>query len=177
FMRLDPPTIRNLEIFQGWDFTGGQPTGSLVATIDLTITPMAGRRLRKWLRHPLLDVIELRARQDAVEWFFKREPVRKKIRAALDEVLDIERLLGRVRRKLAVPMEVVALAQSLRNIPAIRSILEKQKAPAEFIKQLKGCEDIVDYVLRAITDRPPSDFERGNIIRPGFSEELDELRD
>ncbi|NOT61332.1 MAG: DNA mismatch repair protein MutS, partial [Acidobacteria bacterium] len=69
FMRLDPQTARNLEIFQGWDFTGGQPTGSLVATIDLTITPMGARRLRRWLRHPLLDVVELRARQDAVEWF------------------------------------------------------------------------------------------------------------
>src|SRR5262249_41064497 len=165
FMRLDPPTIRNLEIFQGWDFTGGQPTGSLVATIDLTITPMAGRRLRRALRNPLLDPIELRTRQDAVEWFFDRESVRKKIRAALDEVLDIERLLGRVRRKLAVPREVVALAHSLRHIPLIRSILEKQKAPRDFTRPLTDCEDIVDYVSRAITDRPPSDFERGNIIR------------
>jgi len=177
FMQLDPQTIRNLEIFQGWDFTGGQPTGSLVSTIDLTITPMGGRRLRNWLRHPLLDVHELRARQDAIEWFFKREAAREKIRAALNEILDIERLLGRIRRKLAVPMEVVTLARSLRVVPAIRAALEKQKAPSEFIKPLKDCEDVVDYVARAITDRPGSDFERGNIIRAGFSEELDELRD
>ena len=177
FMQLDPQTIRNLEIFQGWDFTGGQPTGSLVSTIDLTITPMGGRRLRNWLRHPLLDVHELRARQDAIEWFFKREAAREKIRAALNEILDIERLLGRIRRKLAVPMEVVTLARSLRVVPAIRAALEKQKAPPGFIKPLKDCEDVVDYVARAITDRPGSDFERGNIIRAGFSEELDELRD
>ncbi len=176
FMRLDPQTMRNLEIFQGWDFTGGQPTGSLVSTIDLTATPMGGRRLRRWLRHPLLDVVELRARQDAVEWFFKREAVREKIRAGLNEILDIERLLGRIRRKIAVPMEVVMLARSLRAAPAIRSALEKHKAPSGFIKPLKDCEDVVDYVLRAVTDRPSSDFERGNIIRAGFSAELDELR-
>lgn len=176
FMRLDPQTMRNLEIFLGWDFTGGAPTGSLISTIDLTITPMGGRRLRRWLRHPLLDIYELQARQEAIGWFFKREAVRGRIREALNEVLDIERLLGRIRRKLAVPMEVVALARSLRSIPAIRSTLEKHRAPAEFIKPLKDCQDIVGYVTRAITDRPPADFERGNIIRQNFSEELDELR-
>lgn len=176
FVRLDPQTIRNLEIFQGWDFTGGVPTGSLVSTIDLTITPMGGRRLRRWLRHPLLDIHELRARQNAIDWFFKREAVRAKVREALNEVLDLERLLGRIRRKLAVPMEVVGLARSLKAIPAIRSILEKHHAPSEFVQSLQDCEDLVDYVARAITDRPSSDFERGNIIRTGFSDELDELR-
>ncbi|MGH9844787.1 MAG: DNA mismatch repair protein MutS [Blastocatellia bacterium] len=177
FMRLDAQTMRNLEVFQGWDFTGGQPTGSLVSTIDLTITPMGARRLRRWLRHPLLDVMELRARQDAVEWFTRREALREKVRASLSGVLDIERMLGRIRRKLAVPMEIVTLAHSLRAIPALRAALEKQKAPADFVKPLKDCEDIVAYISRAVTDHPPADFERGNIIRAGFSEELDTLRD
>ncbi len=176
FMRLDPQTMRNLEIFQGWDFTGGQPTGSLVSTIDLTVTPMGGRRLRRWLRHPLLDIVELRARQDTVEWFFKREAVREKIRAAMNEILDIERLLGRIRRKIAAPMEVVALARSLRGVAPIRFTLDKQKAPSDFTRTLKDCDDIVDYVTRAITDRPPSEIERGAVIRAGFSTELDELR-
>jgi DNA mismatch repair protein MutS len=176
FMRLDPQTIRDLEIFQGWDFSGGAPTGSLVSMIDMTITPMGGRRLRRWLRHPLLDIGELRARQEAIDWFFKHQAVCGRIREALNEVLDIERLLGRIRRKLAVPMEAVVLARSLKAIPAIRSTLEKDRAPAEFIKPLKDCEDLVDYITRAITDRPPADFERGNIIRQAFSEELDELR-
>jgi len=176
FMRLDPQTIRNLEVFQGWDFTGGAPTGSLVATIDLTATPMGGRRLRRWLRHPLLDLSELRARQEAVEWAYKYEAVREKARAALGEVLDLERLLGRIRRRLAVPAEVVALAHSLKAVPPIRSTLEKQHAPAEFIRPLERCDDLIEFIERAITDRPPSDFERGGIIRAGFSPELDELR-
>lgn len=176
FMQLDPQTVRNLEIFQGWDFTGGAPTGSLVATLDLTATPMGARKLRRWLRQPLLDLIELHARQDAVEWFFNRKPVREKLRELLDDVLDIERLLGRIRRRIAVPTEIVALGQSLRIVPQIRALLEKSKAPKEFTATLKDCEDIVQFVARAITDRPPSDFERGNIIRAGFSKELDELR-
>jgi DNA mismatch repair protein MutS len=176
FMRLDPQTVRNLEIFQGWDFTGGQPTGSLVATIDLTITAMSGRRLRRWLRHPLLDLVELRARQEAIEWFWQRAAIREKLREVLAEVLDIERLLGRIRRKLAMPMEVVTLAHSLKAVPQLRALLEKHPAPVEFTKSLKDCEDIVEFIARAVTDRPSADFERGNIIRAGFSKELDELR-
>ena len=177
FLRLDPNALRNLEVFQSWDFTGGAPTGSLVNTIDLTVTPMGGRLLRKWLRYPLLDVTEIRARQDAIEWFVKKLTPREKVREALTSVLDLERLLGRVRRKVAVPTEVVTLTQSLRALPEIRSTLEKAKAPAHFIVPLEQCSDLVEYAGRAITDRPPSDFERGNIMRVGFSPELDELRD
>lgn len=177
FMRLDPQTMRNLEVLQGWDFTGGQPTGALVTTIDLTSTPMGGRQLRRWLRHPLLDIHELRARQNAIEWFHKRATLREKLRTGLSEILDIERLLGRIRRRLAVPMEVVLLARSLGQIPPLRTLLEKAKAPGEFVKPLQDCADIAAYVARAISDRPPADFERGNIIRAGFSAELDELRD
>lgn len=176
FLRLDPNAMRNLEVFQSWDYTGGAPTGSLVSTIDLTITPMGGRLLRNWLRHPLLDLTELRGRQDAVEWFVKKAAARETLRETLADVLDLERLLGRIRRKIAVPTEVVTLAQSLRALPAIRAALEKHKAPAPFTAPLEQCNDIAEYVTRAITDRPPSDFERGNIIRPGFSAELDELR-
>ena len=177
FMRLDPNALRNLEIFQSWDFTGGAPTGSLVNTIDLTLTPMGGRLLRRWLRYPLLDVSEIRARQDAIEWFVKKPAPREKLREALSSVLDLERLLGRIRRKIAVPSEVVTLAQSLRALPEIRATLEKAKAPAHFLAPLEQCVDLVDYASRAITERPPSDFERGNIIREGFAKELDELRD
>lgn len=177
FMRLDPNALRNLEVFQGWDYTGGAPTGSLVSTIDLTLTPMGGRLLRKWLRHPLLDLKALEARQDAVEWFVQRPTPREKLREAFAEVLDLERLLGRVRRKIAVPAEVVTLAQSLRALPTICAVLEKSKAPAEFLMPIEQCQDVVEFVAGSITERPPSDFERGNIIRAGFSQELDELRD
>jgi DNA mismatch repair protein MutS len=176
FMWLDPQAIRNLEVFRGEDFTGGAAAGSLVATIDLTVTPMGGRRLRRWLRHPLLDTSELRARQDAVEWFYKRPAARDRVRAMLADVLDVERLLGRIRRRLAVPAEPVALARSLKAVPQIRLALESQRAPSHLAAPLESCEDLTEYIERAISDRPPSDFERGGILRTGFSPELDELR-
>ncbi|HVG19329.1 MAG TPA: DNA mismatch repair protein MutS [Blastocatellia bacterium] len=176
FMQIDPQTMRNLEIFQGWDFTGGAPTGSLVATIDLTATPMGGRLLRRWLRHPLLEVGEIRARQDCVEWFYKHEQTRERARTMLEEVLDVERLLGRIRRRLAVPYEVISLAHSLKHVGQIRSSLDAARAPAGFIEPLEPTDDLIEFIERAISDRPPSDFERGGIIRTGFSKELDDLR-
>jgi len=175
-LQIDLQTMRNLEVFQSWDFASGAPTGSLVSAIDLTVTEMGGRLLRRWLRHPLLDLAELRTRQDSIEWFVKREPARKQVRALLEEVLDIERVLGRVRRRFAVPAEVIALAQSLKAVAKIRTALERERAPKGFTEALDRCDDLSDYIERAITDRPPSDFERGGIIRAGFSAELDELR-
>jgi DNA mismatch repair protein MutS len=176
FMQFDPQTLRNLEIFQGWDFTGGAPTGSLVATIDLTETPMGGRLLRSWLRHPLLELNELRARQDAIEWFVKHAQTRERVRTLLENVLDVERLLGRVRRRLAVPYETLSLAHSLKHVTELRALLERDRAPADYYAQLEDCDDVIAFIESAISDRPPSDFERGGIIRPGFSRELDELR-
>jgi DNA mismatch repair protein MutS len=176
FMQLDPQTMRNLEIFQSWDFTGGAPTGSLVATIDLTATPMGGRLLRRWLRHPLLEINELRARQDSVEWFHLREQARESVRALLDNAQDVERLLGRIRRRLAAPYEALTLAHSLKHVGQLRSTLEKEHAPGDFYESLEPCDDLIAFIERAISDRPPSDFERGGIIRAGFSPELDELR-
>ena len=177
YMQIDPQTVRNLEIFHGWDFSGGTPTGSLVATIDLTETQMGGRLLRRWLRHPLLDVTEMRARQDAIEWFVKRQVAREQARVVLSEVMDVERVLGRIRRRLAVPVELLALGQSLKAVAQIRSLLEKHKAPQDFTAPLENCKDLVDTIARAISDKPPRDFERGGIIRHGFSPELDTLRD
>ncbi|MGA9771989.1 MAG: DNA mismatch repair protein MutS [Blastocatellia bacterium] len=176
FMQLDSQTIRNLEIFQGWDFTGGAPTGSLVATIDLTATPMGGRLLRRWLRHPLLELTELRARQDSVEWFHKHAEARDSVRVLLENVLDVERLLGRIRRRLAVPYETLSLAHSLKHVSQLRALFEKERGPKDFYDQLESCDDLIAFIERAISDRPPSDFERGGIIRPGFSHELDDLR-
>ncbi len=175
-MQLDSQTLRNLEIFQSWDFAGGAPTGSLVATIDLTQTPMGGRLLRRRLRHPLLDLAELRARLDAVEWFHKHESARERVRIALDDVLDIERVLGRVRRRLAVPYEVITLGHSLKGVAKIRAALEGERAPEDFISPLESCADLIKYIEGALSDRPPTNFERGGVIRSSFSSELDELR-
>ena len=137
---------------------------------------MGGRLLRRWLRHPLLELNELRARQDCVEWFMKREPARARARAMLENVLDVERLLGRIRRRLAVPYETLTLALSLKHVSQLRAMLEQERAPAEFYQPLENCDELIAYIERAISDRPPSDFERGGIIRAGFSPELDELR-
>jgi DNA mismatch repair protein MutS len=176
FMQLDPQTLRNLEIFHSWDVSGGTPAGSLLAAIDRTQTALGGRLLRRWLRHPLLDLGELQARQQRVAWFYERQSVRQALRARLAEVLDVERLLGRIRRHLCAPSELLAMAASLAQVDAIRAVLVREGAPAELLEPLGTCGDVVQLIERALSERPPMDIERGGVIRAGFSPALDELR-
>jgi len=176
FMALDQQALRNLEVFEVGGPSGGSPSGSLLSVIDATYTPMGGRLLRKWLRYPLLDINELNSRQGFVEWFFHNADARAELRAQLAKVSDVERLFSRTSRAIALPAELVTLAQSLSAVPQIRSLLEKHGAPSVLVLPLQSCDEAVSMIRQAITDSPPSLFEKGGIIRDGFSPELDELR-
>lgn len=192
-LQLDPQAARDLEIFSSGGIGGGIGAGpgprpdrggarSLVAAIDLTRTPMGGRLLRAYLRHPLLDLPELRARQDLIEWFVRHDGARERAREALAGVADIERLLGRVRRRLAVPAEVLALRQGLHAALAVRDALRETGAPQALrqpIEDGRALQEVIDLVDRALWPAAaPSagEGERG-FIRPGFSAELDGLRE
>lgn len=181
-MQLDPQTVRNLELFEAWDQGGASAKGSLIGVLDACITPMGGRLLRRWLRHPLLDLTELQLRQTAVEWFFRRDALRTHLRGAFLEHMDLERTVGRIRRQLAVPLEVVQLARSLRAAGEIQQLLQRHGVPSSLVRglELDGLtppEALAHLLETALTDHPPSDFEQGGIIREGYSPELDGLRE
>ena len=94
-MALDPQTRRNLELFEGGRW--GDRSASLLSVLDRTKTSMGGRTLRAWVGHPLLDLNELRRRQDAVGWFHRSALRRDRVIALLASVSDVQRLLNRVR--------------------------------------------------------------------------------
>jgi DNA mismatch repair protein MutS len=177
FMALDMQTQRNLEIFQG--ARSGTVDGSLLSVIDSTKTPMGGRLLRKWLGQPLLDVAALSQRQDAIGWFVESSLARKQMVLLLGGVADLERLTNRVRGEIAIPRELVTLRHSLESIPKLREIIEGggNTGAIDWLKdELKPCPEVVDLIARAIVDEPSSTLGEGGVIRPGFSEELDNLR-
>lgn len=175
-MQLDPQTLRNLELFSGWDVHGATTHGSLLATLDACVTPMGARMLKRWLRYPLLDLGELQGRQAAVEWFYVRDGVRSHLRRILTESMDLERTVGRIRRLVSTPQEVVQLRLGLEAAAECHALLLRHTAPRMLLHGLEPPEALTQHLKRALTDDPPSDFERGGIIRPGFSEELDRLR-
>ncbi len=174
YMMLDERTVRSLEIFEG---AGGSP--SLLSTLDGTRTAMGGRLLRRWLRQPLLDVAEITRRHEHVAWFSSHEKDRAEVFAALETVHDLERLTSRARAGFATPLEILALGQSFEALPRVRGILQRDaRRFGALLESLPPCEDLLDYIRRAINEVLPTRSESGinGVIRDGFSEELDALR-
>ncbi len=172
FMTLDAQTRRNLELFQSSRL--GLTAGSLLSVIDLTKTPMGGRLLKRWLGQPLLDIKQLERRQQAVASF--QSPQRAEVINLLSKLSDVERLINRVRAGIATPRELVSLRRSLEQLPQLKVILSADAALEWLSSELKPCEDVVSLISGAIVDDPPPVVGEGNVIKGGFSSELDELR-
>lgn len=177
FMALDVETQSNLELFRSG--RNGGREGSLLGVLDLTGTPMGGRLLRRWLSQPLLDLPELLKRQDEIEWFYENNLPRRETATLLGRTSDIERVANRVRSGIATPRELVALSSSLLSVPELDAVLGRGTDAAR-IDMLKGGlkprQEVVDLIAEAIADEPATSPGEGNVIREGFSEELDRLK-
>ena len=177
FMALDVETQSNLELFRSGRF--GTTAGSLLSIIDLTKTSMGSRLLKKWLSQPQLDLTELLKRLDVVEWFYANTLPRNQTLSLLSKTADLERLINRVRSNIVSPRELVALRHGLEIIPDLTQIVEggTSNSPINWLKEeLKPRQDVVDLIGEALADEPSVSLSDGNVIKKGFSEELDSLR-
>ncbi len=177
-MILDPQTRRNLELFEGGRWA--DKSASLLSVLDRARTAMGGRLLRSWVGQPLLDLDELTRRQESVEWFHRSALRRERVIALLDSVSDIQRLLNRVRGFGATPRDLTALAASLETSPYLKEILSEDQDAWQVRQLTDAIPDIsqVTALLRsAIADDPPITVGDGKVIRPGFSPEMDDIRD
>jgi len=177
FMVIDPTTRRNLEL----ERTARDNTtpGSLLWLLDKSHTPMGKRLLRTWLLQPLLDVARINQRLDAVQNLVDDRLLAEGLGEQLRDVYDLERLTSRVATGTANARDLRALGTSLQKLPALLEVLGE--AQAEMLKDLAGqidpLEDTAALIDRAITDDPPVLITEGKLIKPGYSVELDELRD
>jgi DNA mismatch repair protein MutS len=174
FMALDQQTQTNLELFRG--SRSGNVDGSLLSVIDLTRTAMGGRLLKRWLGQPLLDITELIKRQDAIQCFYDNTLVRGQVISSLGEVVDLERLINRVKSNIAGPRELVSLRRTLEAIPGLREIVESHTSMNWLSEALRPCPDVVALIAGAIVEQPPASLDEGGVVKPGFSAELDKLR-
>ena len=177
YMVLDAQTRRNLELFQAGRW--GETASSLFSVLDRTRTPMGGRLLRRWLGQPLLDTVELVRRQDAVAWALRSALRRERVVALLRPVSDIERLANRVRGGSATPRDLVALAASLDAAPDLKSLLledDDSTQVAWIAAGIKENDEVVGLIRHAISDDPPLSVGEGNVIKRGFSDDLDAVR-
>lgn len=176
FMILDSSARRNLELMQT---ILGEYHGSLLSVIDMTVTPMGGRLLKRWLLHPLLDVAQINRRLDAVEELFQNTLFRKQLRDYLRSMPDIQRLVSRAATRTANPKDLALLRDALENIPKLLSFMSEVKSELlqELRSQMCSCDDLCEMLRKALVDDPPVSMRDGGIIRDGYNEELDELRE
>jgi DNA mismatch repair protein MutS len=179
YMSLDRVTQRNLELTES--LNDGSRKHTLLAILDKTCTPMGARLMRRWIKQPLLNVDEIKQRQDAVSEFFNQPSLLEKLTALFNEVRDLERLMMKISSGYASPRDIVSLRYSLQPIPRIKtelqSILHMSSLIAKEENSLEPLPELTHLIAKAIVDEPPARVSDGMIFRQGFHSELDELRE
>ena len=182
FMVLDESTRRNLELTE--TMRGADVKGSLLAVLDQTLTPMGGRRLRRWLGRPLLDIVRINQRLDAVQTLVEDADLRLRVRDALRGMGDLERWISRITQGRALPRDLLGVRAVLRRAPGLRNLLEPKRAQAEGSSPLTPLHSLLDFpdctaalelLERAVADEPPATLATPGFIRPGYSEDLDAI--
>ena len=175
-LELDAVTVRHLELVEPLFGAEGQTT--LLGVVDGCATPMGRRLLRSTLLRPPGELRSIEARLEAVGEVAADLRGREQMRRAMEGVLDLERLLGRVALDSAGPREMVALGRALGRIPGILAEAEAfhSRRWTELRDGFDGLADISGSVAGCLVDEPPQGLQEGGAIRPGVSAELDELR-
>ncbi len=174
FMVLDAETRRNLELTE--TLRDSKPEGSLLGTLDRTKTSMGKRMLRGWVNKPLLDLDQINARLDAVEFFYKNGVLRQNLELLLAELHDIERIVSRLNNGSARPGDLLALREDLRAIPRLQALLPADEpALKSLVTAIGNFESQLELLEQAITEDPPATTANIGIIQPGFSAELDAI--
>ena len=176
FLELDSISQRNLELVEPLFSTN--KNGTLLSVMDESITPMGGRMLRSWLLRPLYNHEKIIARLDAVE-ALKLDPMTlAELRETISCVRDIERIVGRLNLGNANARDLLALSASLSILPGVRMLLDIFDVP--LLEQLKRTiaefPEIVEKIDKAIDENCPVNINDGNIIKYGYSPELDDFR-
>ncbi|RGV51273.1 DNA mismatch repair protein MutS [Bacteroides intestinalis] len=174
YVRLDKFTVRSLELIGSMNDGGS----SLLNVIDKTISPMGARLLKRWLVFPLKDVLPINERLNVVEYFFRQPDFKELIEEQLHLIGDLERIISKVAVGRVSPREVVALKVALQAIEPIKeACMEADNASLNRIgEQLNICKSIRDRIEKEINNDPPLLINKGGVMKPGVSDELDELR-
>jgi DNA mismatch repair protein MutS len=179
-MPLDEMTRRNLELVE--PLRPGERGVTLLDVVDRTVTPMGARLMRQWVLAPLCDLAAIEARHDAVETLVMDVRGRERLRDALDEVRDIERLAGRAATRRASPRDLGALRDSLGRLADVRAALDglARREVSHLLEQVASRFDLLADVQqeldRSLADRPPAVLGDSDTVRPGADAELDEAR-
>ena len=176
YMSLDINARRNLEITE--KMRDKSKKGTLLWVLDKTSTSMGGRHLRRWLNDPLIDILEINRRLDAVKELKENIMLRGEILDNLKKVYDIERLAGKMAYGNANARDMITLKNSLTKVPEVKSVLKNSSSfmLKDIYENLDELQDIHELIEKAIVDDPPMTVKDGGIIKIGYDEEVDKLK-
>ncbi len=176
FMYLDTNTRRNLEIEAS--MRDGSKYATLLWVLDNTCTAGGARLLRSWIRLPLQNKSEIEKRQDMIESLVKNPAIMTELKLALDQIQDIERIVGKISYGNVMPKDCLALAYSLENAPKVKAALinSNQKDLINLADALVDTSALSNLILSAIKENPPAILKDGDYIKDGFNSDLDEQR-
>ena len=177
YMIIDSSSRRNLELVD--TLREKQKRGSLLWVLDKTRTAMGARLLRTYVEQPLIEKSEIIKRQKLIEALNANEITRDEIREYLNPIYDLERLITRITYQSANPRDLIAFRDSLKMLPPIKQQLSD--IPCELTDEINEefdeLKDIYELLLSSIEDEPPISQRDGDIIKAGYNEEVDRLRD
>lgn len=175
YMTLDPNTRRNLELTQ--TLMEGGKRGSLLWLLDKTRTAMGARLLKKIILQPLKGLDPINERLDAVGEIKENLYLRESLMDSLGNIYDLERIISRISYGSIDAKDCLSLKRSIEALPTVRGLLEQTASPLlERIYQ--GLDDLRDLFLlldSAINEDAPVGIMDGNIIKPGYDDEIDRL--
>ncbi|MDD4188945.1 MAG: DNA mismatch repair protein MutS [Eubacteriales bacterium] len=177
YMVLDSSTRRNLELTE--TMRDKSRKGSLLWILDRTVTSMGARKLRSWIEQPLLKKHDILSRQEAVRELKEKFMIRMEIMEMLKAIYDIERLTARVVLGTANCRDLTALKRSAAQVPHIKTTIENCASDylAQTNSKLDELTDIYELIERSISEDAPVTIKDGDIIKSGYSAEVDRLRD
>jgi DNA mismatch repair protein MutS len=176
FMDLGLAARRNLELTE--TMRGNDRRGSLMWVLDRTRTSMGRRRLRQFIERPLTDHTRILRRLEAVDELTKSIVGLGDMRAALDGVYDIERLMTRIVYNKATPRDVFAFGSTCGRIPELKDTIAGFKSPLlmKLNERISDMPEVHALVESAIKPEPPALMKDGGYINDNYNAELDRLR-
>ncbi len=177
YMNLDINARRNLEITE--KLRDKSKKGTLLWVLDKTSTSMGGRLLRRWLNDPLIDIFKINERLGAVKELKEDIILRGDVVEALKKVYDIERLASRISYGSANARDLISLKNSAKQLPTVKQTLSTVEAPLlkQLYENLDTLEDIYEIIDNSIIEDPPIGVKEGGIIKQGYNEEIDHLKE
>ncbi|WP_239079776.1 DNA mismatch repair protein MutS [Candidatus Karelsulcia muelleri] len=174
YLNIENFSFENLEILT----SKNEDAVTLLKILDFTYTPMGSRLINKWLRFPLKNIKKIKSRQKILSEFLKNKKIVKPIIKKLKQIADLERLIAKIVNLKATPYDLLILKKTLKNIIDIKGILldSKSKSLKQLAKKILNCNKIYRVLEKVLFADAPKTLNKGKVIKPGISKELDKLR-